>query len=58
MTLVCLAPLTNVALATRTYSAFAEGLQELHIMGGNSRGMAILFFRNKKNCVFKKRRNF
>ncbi|XP_034243736.1 uncharacterized protein C1683.06c-like [Thrips palmi] len=38
VTLVCLAPLTNIALAVRTYSAFKKSLREVHIMGGNVRG--------------------
>ncbi|XP_052123603.1 pyrimidine-specific ribonucleoside hydrolase RihA-like [Frankliniella occidentalis] len=38
LTLVCLAPLTTVALAVRTYPALRRNLKELHVMGGNSMG--------------------
>lgn len=38
VTLVCLAPLTNIALAVRTYGTFRKGLKEVHIMGGNVQG--------------------
>lgn len=44
VTLVCLAPLTNIALAIRTYSAFKKSLREVHIMGGNVRGECVSRF--------------
>ncbi|XP_067002246.2 nucleoside hydrolase isoform X2 [Anabrus simplex] len=39
VSLICLGPLTNIALAMRTYSDFADNLQALYIMGGNCTGI-------------------
>ncbi|PSN55432.1 hypothetical protein C0J52_05686 [Blattella germanica] len=39
VTLICLAPLTNIALAMKTYSQFSKNLKGIYIMGGNSTGM-------------------
>lgn len=39
VSLVCLAPLTNIALAMKTYSQFTSNLKDIFIMGGNSTGM-------------------
>lgn len=39
VSLVCLAPLTNIALAVRTYPAFRGQLRDAHIMGGNTQGL-------------------
>lgn len=36
--LVCLGPLTNVALAMILYKDFASSLKEIYIMGGNYKG--------------------
>jgi len=40
--LVCLAPLTNVALTMKTYAHFASSLKDIYVMGGNSTGMILL----------------
>lgn len=37
--LICLAPLTNVALATRLYDDFMDLIKSVHIMGGNYTGV-------------------
>lgn len=39
VTIVCLGPLTNIALVLRTYSDFAENVKEIFIMGGNYTAM-------------------
>ncbi|KAK7872392.1 hypothetical protein R5R35_007008 [Gryllus longicercus] len=39
ISLICLGPLTNVALAIRTYKQFAQNLKDIFIMGGNYRGV-------------------
>jgi inosine-uridine nucleoside N-ribohydrolase len=36
--LVCLAPLTNIALAMKTYAEFSSNLKDIYVMGGNSTG--------------------
>jgi inosine-uridine nucleoside N-ribohydrolase len=36
--LVCLAPLTNIALAMKTYTEFSSNLKDIYVMGGNSTG--------------------
>lgn len=36
--LICLAPLTNIALATRIYDDFMGLLRSVYIMGGNHSG--------------------
>jgi inosine-uridine nucleoside N-ribohydrolase len=36
--LVCLAPLTNIALALKTYAEFSANLKDIYVMGGNSTG--------------------
>ena len=41
VSLVCLAPLTNIALAVRTFPSFRNGLRDIHIMGGNVRGTQV-----------------
>ncbi|XP_043270492.1 inosine-uridine preferring nucleoside hydrolase-like isoform X2 [Venturia canescens] len=38
ISLVCMAPLTNVALAMKMYPDFGNSLKELYIMGGNYTG--------------------
>ena len=38
LTLVCLGPLTNVAMALKMDPSFGENLKECHIMGGNYHG--------------------
>ncbi|XP_018324580.1 uncharacterized protein LOC108736602 [Agrilus planipennis] len=35
VTLVCLGPLTNVALALRLFDNFKKNIKEIHLMGGN-----------------------
>lgn len=37
--LICLAPLTNIALATRLYDDFMDLIKSVHIMGGNYTGL-------------------
>ncbi|GLV39241.1 uncharacterized protein CBL_06291 [Carabus blaptoides fortunei] len=39
ITLICLGPLTNIALAMKVYSQFASNIQEIYIMGGNHKGV-------------------
>ncbi|XP_014248046.1 uncharacterized protein C1683.06c-like [Cimex lectularius] len=39
ITLVCLAPLTNIALAIRTYPDFVDNVKDVFIMGGNYQGV-------------------
>lgn len=39
--LICLGPLTNLAIATRLYDNFAKSVQELWIMGGAYSGINI-----------------
>ncbi|XP_011695317.1 PREDICTED: inosine-uridine preferring nucleoside hydrolase-like [Wasmannia auropunctata] len=36
VSVVCLGPLTNIALAIKLYSEFADNVKELFVMGGNS----------------------
>lgn len=36
--LICLAPLTNIALATRIYDDFMSLVKSVNIMGGNHKG--------------------
>lgn len=36
--LVCLGPLTNVALAIKLYKNFTSNLKEIYLMGGNYKG--------------------
>jgi inosine-uridine nucleoside N-ribohydrolase len=36
--LVCLAPLTNIALTMKTYADFSNNLKDIYVMGGNSTG--------------------
>jgi hypothetical protein len=36
--LVCLAPLTNIALTMKTYAQFSCNLKDIYVMGGNSTG--------------------
>lgn len=38
ITLICLAALTNIAIATRLYDNFGDSVQELWIMGGSYAG--------------------
>lgn len=40
--LVCLAPLTNIALTMKTYPHFASSLKDIYVMGGNSTGKILL----------------
>lgn len=40
--LVCLAPLTNIALTMKTYAHFASSLKDIYVMGGNSTGKILL----------------
>lgn len=40
--LVCLAPLTNIALTMKTYAYFASCLKDIYVMGGNSTGKILL----------------
>ncbi|PNF42065.1 hypothetical protein B7P43_G10998 [Cryptotermes secundus] len=37
--LVCLAPLTNIALTMKTYADFSSNLKDIYVMGGNSTGV-------------------
>lgn len=36
--LICLAPLTNIAIATRIYDDFMDLVKSVNIMGGNYKG--------------------
>lgn len=38
ITIVCLGPLTNIALAMKMYSTFINNIKEFYIMGGNITG--------------------
>lgn len=38
ITIIALAPLTNIALTLKTYSEIADKIHEIHIMGGNFYG--------------------
>lgn len=38
ISLICLGPLTNIALAMKVYSQFASNIKEIFIMGGNHKG--------------------
>lgn len=40
--LVCLAPLTNIALTMKTYAHFASSLKDIYVMGGNCTGKILL----------------
>jgi inosine-uridine nucleoside N-ribohydrolase len=40
--LVCLAPLTNIALTMKTYAHFASSLKDIYVMGGNCTGNILL----------------
>ncbi|XP_046403864.1 uncharacterized protein C1683.06c-like [Ischnura elegans] len=39
VTLICVGPLTNIALAVKTYPDFVDKVKEIYIMGGNSSGV-------------------
>lgn len=39
VTLLCLGPLTNIALALKTYRGMSEQFEEIFLMGGNFRGI-------------------
>ncbi|XP_014271522.1 nucleoside hydrolase [Halyomorpha halys] len=39
ISIICCGPLTNIALALRTYPHFKENVKDLYIMGGNYTGM-------------------
>lgn len=39
ITLVCIGPLTNIALALKTYADFAAQVQSIYLMGGNHLGI-------------------
>lgn len=39
VSLVCLAPLTNIALTMKTYADFSSNLKDIYVMGGNSTGV-------------------
>lgn len=43
MTILCLGPLTNIALAIKLYPEFAGDVKELYVMGGNSTGIRFSF---------------
>lgn len=49
VTLVCIGPLTNIALAIRTFRDFEKYVKGLYIMGGNYTGKQTdtIFFINK-----------
>lgn len=38
ISLICLGPLTNIALAVKTYSEIKDKIKDIHLMGGNFRG--------------------
>lgn len=38
ISLICLGPLTNIALAVKTYSEIKDKVNEIFMMGGNFRG--------------------
>jgi hypothetical protein len=40
--LVCLAPLTNIALTMKTFAHFSSSLKDIYVMGGNSTGKIML----------------
>jgi purine nucleosidase len=44
ITLICVGPLTNLALSLRLYDSFADSIKELWIMGGNYTGPYSRFF--------------
>lgn len=43
MSLVCIGPLTNLALALKTYDDIRHNIKEVYVMGGNSNGAYLLF---------------
>lgn len=40
ISLICLGPLTNIALAIKINSNFTENVKDIHIMGGNYKGIS------------------
>lgn len=50
--LICLAPLTNVALAIRLYDDFVSYLKGIYIMGGNNTGSYNFYCYNLCQTVF------
>jgi inosine-uridine nucleoside N-ribohydrolase len=44
ITLICVGPLTNLALSLRLYDSFADSIKDLWIMGGNYTGPYSRFF--------------
>lgn len=38
ISLVCVGPLTNIALALKTFPEIKENIKEVYIMGGNHKG--------------------
>lgn len=38
VSLICLGPLTNIALTVKTYSEIKDKVKEIFLMGGNLRG--------------------
>jgi inosine-uridine nucleoside N-ribohydrolase len=43
VSLICLAPLTSLALCMRTFPQMAENICQLYVMGGNYTGKSIYF---------------
>lgn len=41
VSLICLGPLTNIALAVKTYSEIKDKIKDIHLMGGNFMGLSL-----------------
>lgn len=41
VSLICLGPLTNIALAAKTYPEIRDKIFDIHLMGGNFRGSSL-----------------
>lgn len=39
--MVCMGPLTNIAMTMKLYPEFADNVKEFFVMGGNSTGMKL-----------------
>lgn len=48
MTLICIGPLTNLALALKTYDDIRDNVKEVYVMGGNYNGEYNLLIRRWK----------
>lgn len=58
VSMICIGPLTNLALALKTYADIRGNIKEVYVMGGNSKGelnlqyLLVKQIKSTENCVF------